>query len=96
MAEQRMRSFEMHEIVNRGLGACLEEAFAIATDDCDGVFVSVDIDVTDPGSAPGTGTPEPGGFSHVSCSTPFGVSPWSCRWSVWTWSRCPRRSTHRM
>jgi agmatinase len=63
MAERRMRSFEMHEIVRRGLGACLEEAFAIATDDCDGVFVSVDIDVTDPGSAPGTGTPEPGGFS---------------------------------
>ena len=63
MAEQRMRSFEMHEIVHRGLGAWLEEAFAIAADDCDGVFVSVDIDVTDPGSAPGTGTPEPGGFS---------------------------------
>jgi len=63
MAGQRMRSFEMHEIVNRGLPACLTEAFSIATDDCDGVFVSVDIDVTDPGSAPGTGTPEPGGFS---------------------------------
>src|SRR5205823_4241253 len=63
MAEQRMRSYEMHEIVHRGLVICLEEAFAIATDDCDGVFVSVDIDVTDPGSAPGTGTPEPGGFS---------------------------------
>jgi arginase family enzyme len=26
------------------------------------VFVSVDIDVVDPGSAPGTGTPEPGGL----------------------------------
>jgi agmatinase len=63
MAEQGMRSYEMHEIVRRGLPACLMEAFAIATDDCDGVFVSVDIDVTDPGSAPGTGTPEPGGFS---------------------------------
>jgi agmatinase len=63
MADQRMRSFEMYEIGRRGLEACLEEAFAIATDDCDGVFVSVDIDVTDPGSAPGTGTPEPGGFS---------------------------------
>jgi agmatinase len=63
MAEQRMRSYEMHEIVHRGLVICLEEAFAIATDDCDGVFVSVDIDVTDPGSAPGTGTPEPGGFT---------------------------------
>jgi agmatinase len=63
MAEQGMRSYEMHEIVTRGLQACLAEAFDIATDDCEGVFVSVDIDVTDPGSAPGTGTPEPGGFS---------------------------------
>jgi agmatinase len=63
MAEQRMRSFEMHEIVRRGLTECLDEAFAIATDECDGVFLSVDIDVTDPGSAPGTGTPEPGGFT---------------------------------
>ena len=35
----------------------------IATDDCDGVFLSVDIDVCDPGHAPGTGTPEPGGLT---------------------------------
>ena len=63
MAQQRMRSFEMTEIGERGLTACLDEAFAIATDDCDGVFLSVDIDVCDPGHAPGTGTPEPGGFS---------------------------------
>ena len=63
MAEQGMRSFEMHEIVKRGLDAVLEEAFTIATDDCDGVFVSVDVDVVDPGTAPGTGTPEPGGFT---------------------------------
>jgi agmatinase len=63
MAAQRMRSFEMHEIVRRGLPACLDEAFAIATDGCDGVFVSVDIDAADPGAAPGTGTPEPGGLT---------------------------------
>ncbi len=63
MAEQGMRSFEMTEIVERGLEACLTEAFAIAVDDCDGVFLSVDVDVVDPGSAPGTGTPEPGGLS---------------------------------
>jgi agmatinase len=63
MAQQRMRSYEMHEIGRRGLAACLDEAFEIATDGCDGVFLSVDIDVTDPGSAPGTGTPEPGGFT---------------------------------
>jgi agmatinase len=27
------------------------------------VFISVDIDVVDPGFAPGTGTPEPGGLT---------------------------------
>jgi agmatinase len=63
MAEQRMRSYEMTEIVARGLGACLTEASEIAMDDCDGVFLSVDVDVCDPGHAPGTGTPEPGGLS---------------------------------
>src|SRR6195256_3406830 len=63
MAEQGMRSLEMHEVVQRGLDAVLAEAFTIATDDCDGVFVSVDVDVVDPGTAPGTGTPEPGGFT---------------------------------
>jgi len=63
MAEQGMRSYEMTEIVHRGLSACLTEAFEIAMDDCDGVFLSVDIDVCDPAHAPGTGTPEPGGLS---------------------------------
>lgn len=63
MAEQRMRSFEMTEIGRRGLDACLDEAFEIALDECDAVFLSVDIDVCDPGHAPGTGTPEPGGLS---------------------------------
>src|SRR6201999_678222 len=63
MAEQRMRSFEMTEIVARGLDDVLTEAFTIATDGCDAVFLSVDVDVVDPGLAPGTGTPEPGGLS---------------------------------
>jgi agmatinase len=63
MAGQRMRSFEMTEVVARGLDACLDDAFAIATDECDGVFLSVDVDVVDPGMAPGTGTPEPGGLT---------------------------------
>jgi len=63
MADQGMRSYEMTEIVTRGLNVCLTEAFAIALTDCDGIFLSVDIDVCDPGHAPGTGTPEPGGLS---------------------------------
>ncbi len=53
----------MTEIVARGLDAVLDEALAIALDDCDAVFLSVDVDVVDPGAAPGTGTPEPGGLS---------------------------------
>lgn len=63
MADRAMRSFEMTEIVARGLDECLSEAFTIATDSCDGVFLSVDVDVVDPGMAPGTGTPEPGGLT---------------------------------
>ncbi|WP_433500019.1 agmatinase [Sphaerimonospora sp. CA-214678] len=63
MAGQRMRSYEMTEIVARGLDECLTEAYGIALDDCDGVYLSVDVDVCDPGHAPGTGTPEPGGLS---------------------------------
>src|ERR1700728_1787575 len=63
MAAQGMRSFEMGEIVSRGLDDVLDEAMAIALDDCDAVFLSVDVDVVDPGAAPGTGTPEPGGLS---------------------------------
>src|SRR5205085_5742204 len=63
MAAQRMRSYEMTEIGSRGLDACLSEAFGIALDGCEGVFLSVDVDVCDPGHAPGTGTPEPGGLS---------------------------------
>ncbi|MCW2943085.1 MAG: agmatinase [Actinomycetia bacterium] len=63
MAGQRMRSYEMTEIVHRGLSECLTEAFVIAQDECDGIYLSVDIDVCDPSHAPGTGTPEPGGLS---------------------------------
>jgi len=63
MRDQGMRSYEMTEIHHRGLNTVLDESFSILTDECDGVFLSVDIDVVDPGMAPGTGTPEPGGMT---------------------------------
>ena len=64
MAEQHMRSYEMTEVVTRaGSTRCWTRPSSVATDGCDAVFVSVDVDVVDPGSAPGTGTPEPGGLS---------------------------------
>ncbi len=62
MAEQGMRSFLMTDIVDRGLDAVVDEAIAYAGDGVDQAFLSVDIDVVDPGMAPGTGTPEPGGL----------------------------------
>jgi len=63
MRDQGMRSYEMTEIHHRGMEEVLDESFATLTDGCDGVFLSVDIDVVDPGMAPGTGTPEPGGMT---------------------------------
>jgi agmatinase len=63
MTRQGMRWYEMAEIGRRGLDACLDEVFELATADCDGVFCSIDIDVVDPGMAPGTGTPEAGGLT---------------------------------
>jgi agmatinase len=63
MRDQGMRSYEMTEIHHRGLNKVLDESFATLINECDGVFLSVDIDVVDPGMAPGTGTPEPGGMT---------------------------------
>jgi arginase family enzyme len=64
MKEQRMRSYRMDDIVDRGLRTVVDEAVDYALDGgAKGVFISVDIDVVDPGMAPGTGTPEPGGMT---------------------------------
>lgn len=64
MKTQKMRSYLMNEIEDRGLRTVVDEAvdFAIGGG-AKGVFISVDIDVVDPGFAPGTGTPEPGGLT---------------------------------
>ena len=64
MVDQRMETYLMSEITERGLAAVVDDA----VDSCSsagtkGIFISVDIDVVDPGMAPGTGTPEPGGLT---------------------------------
>ena len=63
MQEQGMRWHLMHEIWERGIQAVIEDAVTEALDGADHLYVSVDIDVLDPGFAPGTGTPEPGGMN---------------------------------
>jgi agmatinase len=62
MQANGLRWHLMREIEERGAEAVIDDAIAEALDGPDAVYISVDIDVIDPGSAPGTGTPEPGGL----------------------------------
>jgi agmatinase len=62
MREQGLRWHLMTEIEERGAEAVIADAIAEALDGPEVVYLSVDIDVIDPGMAPGTGTPEPGGM----------------------------------
>ena len=62
MREQGMRWHTMVEIEERGAEAVIADAIAEALDGPDLIYLSVDVDVVDPGMAPGTGTPEAGGM----------------------------------
>ena len=62
MRAQGMRWHLMTEIEERGAEAVIADAIAQALDGPELIYLSVDIDVIDPGMAPGTGTPEPGGM----------------------------------
>jgi formimidoylglutamase len=62
MQEQGLRYHFMREIEERGAEAVIAQAIDEALDGPDYVYLSLDIDVIDPGLAPGTGTPEPGGM----------------------------------
>ena len=62
MRAQGMRWHAMAEIEDLGIDAVVEAAIAEVHQYADLVYLSIDIDVLDPGMAPGTGTPEPGGM----------------------------------
>jgi agmatinase len=62
MREQGMRWHAMTEIEERGSEAVLADAIVEALDGPEVIYLSVDIDVVDPGMAPATGTPEAGGM----------------------------------
>ena len=62
MAEHGLRWHLMTEIEERGAEAVIADAIAEALDGPEVIYLSIDIDVIDPGMAPGTGTPEPGGM----------------------------------
>lgn len=56
--------FTMRDIDERGLREVMTEAIRFATDDTDGMAVSLDMDVVDPADAPGVGTPVRGGVTY--------------------------------
>jgi agmatinase len=62
MQQQGLRYHFMREIEERGAEAVIAQAIDEALDGPDAIYLSLDIDVIDPGLAPGTGTPEPGGM----------------------------------
>jgi arginase len=56
--------FTMKDIDRRGVAGVMDEAIQVASKGTDGVHVSFDMDVVDPGTAPGVGTGVPGGLSY--------------------------------
>jgi arginase len=59
-----IRFFTMREIDERGLAACMDDAIKIASQGSGGYAVTFDVDVLDPGDAPGSGTLVRGGLSY--------------------------------
>jgi agmatinase len=53
----------MKDVEELGVQKAAEMALELAWKDAKAVYLSFDIDSIDPGFAPGTGTPEPGGFT---------------------------------
>lgn len=63
MQGEGMRWHLMDEVWRLGIAEVTRQAIAQALDGPEFIYLSVDIDVLDPGFAPGTGTPEPGGMN---------------------------------
>jgi len=59
-----IRFFTMREIDERGMTACMDEAITIASRGTGGYAVTFDVDVLDPGDAPGSGTLVRGGLTY--------------------------------
>jgi arginase len=62
--ESGIHVLTMRDIDERGMREVMAEALRFATDDTDGVAVSLDLDFVDPEDAPGVGTPVRGGVTY--------------------------------
>jgi agmatinase len=68
--ERGITSFFMHDVRDLGIQEVVRRTLDMVG--AGPIFLSVDVDVLDPGFAPGTGTPEPGGMTTVDLL-------WACR-----------------
>ncbi len=59
-----MRFITMREVDERGMSACMDEALALIKSRAEKFAVTFDIDVLDPGDAPGSGTLVRGGLTY--------------------------------
>jgi agmatinase len=64
MREKGINSHYMAEVEREGFDQVMQRAIEQALDGPEYLFISFDIDSLDPAYAPGTGTPEPGGFTN--------------------------------
>ena len=62
--DSRVHVFTMKDIDRAGIASVIEQALALTGTNTGGVHVSFDLDVCDPGIAPGVGTPVKGGLDY--------------------------------
>ncbi|MFH5824527.1 agmatinase family protein [Georgenia sp. AZ-5] len=62
-AEKGITWYGMEKIEELGIERAIAQAIETASDGVDGLYVSFDLDSVDASAFPGTGTPEPGGFT---------------------------------
>jgi agmatinase len=65
MRENKLKHYMMQEFWERGIQAVVTDVIKEAKARAPKAYISIDIDVLDPGFAPATGTPEPGGFAPI-------------------------------
>ena len=62
--ESGVHAFTMRDLDERGMREVMAEAIRFASDETDGIAVSLDLDFVDPADAPGVGTPVRGGVTY--------------------------------
>ena len=61
--EKGLRRISATEFAKLGVEAVAEQALRWAGEDTEAIYLTIDMDVLNPGEAPGTGWPEPGGLT---------------------------------